>query len=1082
MTVDSNRLLAVALFGILSCAGLHAQITGGLRGTVSDASGGALPKATVTLTSIDSSQVRTQTANSSGEFSFDLLNTGNYQIKAEAPGFSAGQASTEVKTGEIASINFKLEIGTVTQVVEISTAVARIDIENSQLQTSITGQAVQEIPVGRNPNLFALTAPGIAPVSANNSFLGSGSFNSNGGRGRGNNIMVDGITATDVSVTGTGGPLGPLNFSSIKEVKIITNNFSAEYGRNSSAQVLYITKGGTNALHGELYEYFQNDKLNARSFFDRSGSPSIIRANTYGFEVGGPVFIPKFFDGRNKLFWHADYEGFKRRGVGAAVIANVPTPALLATVTDPTSLALLKQYNVPTSPSGTLPESAPNSSNTYQVGVRGDVVLGKKDTLWARYSIFDSVTNSSGLTFINSNLPFFGAGSANHPRQASLAETHLFGTIAVNEFRFGFGQSKPSFPIQTPYPLGPQLSFSDGSVTGLGVSSVLPQGREQETYQYSDNFSVSRGKHNFKFGGEWYNLNADSFFDSNVRSSLTFATFATFAAGQPSTYSQNFGNSVRANRVRNISAFAQDDWKVTRNLTLNLGVRLEFAGGPTEANGLISNLNLDNKTAFGAAGSGPLGLLETGKPSFNSNYNWAPRLGFAWQPYGDQKTVIRGGYGYSDDFVFLNPITNQRFLPPLIYAASLSGVGNFTGGNSYANFLAGNADLQKSTAGQVGSLSTTAKNFGAISPAIAQNLRNPQVQQRSLGIQHEFAASVVLKVTYVGTKGTFLPRTRPVNLVASLPAPATSFADQTARLSQFTAAVAGQNGNTTTFSNRIDPRYNAVNYVESSAASNYNSLQVELQKRFSSHFFANLAYTWSHSIDDNSDVLGVLQNDTSAQQNPNDNRNNRSSSQFDLRHTLAITHTWETPFFRNSNNRLVRGALGGWSFAGISSYHTGFPINIFAGATVGGMTDPLQYLGTGNNVDRPNAAGPISNFNPQPAGSAGAPTGTTVVNGVAISNYAIGLGLSQPLVGNFGTLPRNILRVNSQTNFDWDIYKNFHFTERVNFQIRAEFYNIFNQHAFQGMTSSNITSASFGQYNTVSQNARSGQLGARIVF
>ena len=171
--------------------------------------------------------------------------------------------------------------------VEITTAVARIDIENSQLQTSITGQAVQEIPVGRNPNLFALSAPGIAPVSANNSFLGSGSFNSNGGRGRGNNLMVDGITATDVSVTGTGGPLGPLNFSSIKEVKIITNNFSAEYGRNSSAQVLYITKGGTNALHGELYEYFQNDKLNARSFFDRSGSPSIIRANTYGFEVGG---------------------------------------------------------------------------------------------------------------------------------------------------------------------------------------------------------------------------------------------------------------------------------------------------------------------------------------------------------------------------------------------------------------------------------------------------------------------------------------------------------------------------------------------------------------------------------------------------------------------------------------------------------------------------------------------------------------------------------------------------------------------------------------------------------------------------
>ena len=196
-------------------------------------------------------------------------------------------------------------------------------------------------------------------------------------------------------------------------------------------------------------------------------------------------------------------------------------------------------------------------------------------------------------------------------------------------------------------------------------------------------------------------------------------------------------------------------------------MRLEFAGGPTEANGLISNLNLNNHTAFGAAGAGPLGLLETGKPSFHSNYNPAPRIGFAYQPFGDQKTVIRGGYGIAYDFVFLNPITNQRFLPPLIYAGSLSGVGSFTGANSYANFYAGTAALQTSTAALVGSLSTTTKNFGAISPAIAQNLANPQVQQWSLGVERQLMKDMVLKVTYVGTKGTYLPRTRPINLLAT---------------------------------------------------------------------------------------------------------------------------------------------------------------------------------------------------------------------------------------------------------------------------------------------------------------------------
>jgi Carboxypeptidase regulatory-like domain/TonB-dependent Receptor Plug Domain len=1065
---------AVAAFG---------QITGGLRGTVSDATGAAVPKSTVTLTNVGTRQARTQTVNDRGEFTFELLTVGDYTVKAAAAGFAASETHAQVRTGEESFVDFKLEVGQVSQTVEVSSAVAQIDTENAQLQTSVTGQAIQEIPVGRNPNLFALMAPGVAPVSPNNPYLGSGSFNSNGGRGRGNNITVDGITATDVSVTGTGGPLAPLNFSSIKEVKIITNNFNAEYGRNSSAQVLYITKGGTNDLHGEAYEYLYNDKLNARPFFDRTGHANIVRTNTYGFEVGGPVYIPKVLDGRNRFFWHTDYEGYKNRGVGQTVIANVPTPAQLASITDPTSLAIAKQYQIPTSPTGTLGESAPNTTNTWEVSVRGDVVISKNDTLWARYAVYNSFANSSGNTFITSNLPFFGAASANHPRQATLAETHVFGTNAVNEFRFGFGQSKPSFPIQTPYPLGPQISFLDGSVTSVGVSSILPQGREQRTYQYTDNFTINRGSHIIKMGFEWYHLEADSFFDNNVRSTLSFTNFAAFASGQLSTYTQNFGNSVRQNRVENAFSFIQDDWKATRRLTINVGLRVEFAGGPTEVNGLISNLNLNDHSAFGAAGSGPLGLMQTGKPSFNSHYTWGPRFGFAYRLTGDGKTVIRGGYGIAYDFVFLNPITNQRFLPPLIYSGSLTGVSSFTGGNSYANILAGTADLQKSLAGSVGQLNPTFKNFGAISPAIDPNLNNPQVQQWSLGIERELAGDLVVKAGYVATKGTYLQRTRPINLIAAPPAPATSFADEQARLSQFTSAVAGLSGNTTlAFSNRYDPRYNAVNLVESSANSSYNALQLEAQKRFGRNYWVHVAYSWAHSIDDVSDSLGVLVNDSAAQQNPNDNRNNRGPSQFDLRHILSVSHTWEIPFFRGSSNRLLRGGLGGWSFSGISTWRTGYPLNVFAGPTLGGMTDPVQYLGTGNNVDRPNVGGPIHNFNPQPAGSAGAPGGTSLVNGVAISNYAQSLGLSQPLIGNFGNLGRNVLRLNGQTNFDWNLYKNFHFSERVNFQLRSEFYNIFNQHAFLSMASSNITSTQFGQYNQVSQNARTIQVGARIVF
>ncbi len=1080
-----------ALLAFTGTSTLMAQITGSIRGTVSDSSGAAIGRAKVTLTNLETHAVRSQDVTGQGEFNFDLLTIGTYSVKAEAPGFAASEAQAMVRTGEPTGVAFKLEVGTVNQVIEVNSAVAQLDTETSQLQTSITGQAIQEVPVNRNPNNFVLGVPGVAPVSQNNPFLSSGSFNSNGGRGRGNNITVDGITSTDVSVTGTGGALGPLNFSSIKEVKIITNNFSAEYGRNASAQVMYITKGGTNGLHGELYEYLQNSDLNARAFFDTTGKASISKINTYGFEVGGPALIPHVFDGRNKAFWHVDYEGFKQRGVSAPRIANVPTPAQLASITDPTASAIAKQYGLPSSPTGNLSESAPAATDTWQQGYRGDLVLGKNDTLWARYAVFNSLANSAGNTFINSNLPFFGAASANHPRQATLAETHLFGANAVNEFRFGFGQSKPSFPIQTPYAFGPQISFSDGGVTSIGVSNILPQGREQRTFQYTDNFTLTRGRHNIKMGFEWYHLEADSIFDSNIRGTLTFANFAAFAAGQLTTYTQSFGNSVRANRVENKFAFVQDDWKVTRKLTVNLGVRYEWAGGPTEANGRISNLNLDNHSPIGVAGSGIFGLLETGKPSFNSNNNWGPRVGFAWSPLGDQKTVVRGGYGIAYDFVFLNPITNQRFLPPLIYSATLSGTANFTGGNTLANLWAGTADIQKQTNAAVGSLSTSFKNFGSISPAIAQNLRNAQVQQWSFGIERQLMNNMVVKATYVGTKGTYLPRTRPINFLLAQPAPATSLADEQARLSQFTSAFAGLNGNTTTsFSNRYDPRYNAINYVESSGQSGYHSFQLEVQKRFAKHFFANLAYSWAHSIDDSSDVLNVLANDNSAQETPNDNHNNRASSTFDLRHVLSVTHTWELPFFLHSSSRVVRGVLGGWSFAGISSIRSGFPITLYAGsfpAALGGFSDPLAYLGAQTVAyDRPNVTVPLSSWNPRPAGSPGSPSGTSVVNGVPVSTYAQSLGLTQPFLGGYGNMGRNVLRINGQKQFDWNVYKNFHFAEKVNFQIRGEFYNIFNNHAFQTVAGASngpaITSAAFGQYTQVSQNARTVQVAARIIF
>jgi outer membrane receptor protein involved in Fe transport len=669
---NKKILCSSFLVCLLAATAAFGQITGEVRGVVLDPSGAAVSQAKVILKSVETGVTREQQASVDGRFAFGLLNIGAYQVRAEAPNFRATVAEVLVKTGEVASVQLNLQLGSMSETLTVTEAESPLSLENAQLQTSVMGAQIQDIPVNRDPNGFILTAPGVAPVSSNNPFLGSGSANVNGGRGRGNNITVDGITATDISTTGTGGVLGPLNFSSIKEVKVITSNFSAEYGRNSTSQVLYITKSGTNVLHGEAYEYFQNTVLNARPFFDDTGLANIKKVNTFGFEAGGPAYLPKIYDGRNKTFWEVTYEGYKKRGAGSSYIARVPTAAMLAAVTDPTAKALITQYQLPSSPSGSIQNQSASTSDSYQVAVRMDQRIGTKDTVWGRYSRNKSTDADSSLTFIYTNLLGFGATSGGTPQQATLQEIHLFSPTVVNEARFGFGRSTAGFPINTPYKLGPAISFSNAEVSSFGLWFGLPQGRTQNTYQFTDNLSMARGRHTLKMGMEYYYLQGDSVFDTYARGLFAFASWADFAAGAPTTYTQRIGDTNRQNRVKNIFGFFQDDWKVARNLTVNLGLRYEWAGGPTELTGTISNLNLNNTTAYGAAGAGPLGLLEQGKPSFKSNNNWAPRIGFAWNVGGRQQTVVRGGYGIAYDFIFLNPITNQRSLPPFVITGSLN--------------------------------------------------------------------------------------------------------------------------------------------------------------------------------------------------------------------------------------------------------------------------------------------------------------------------------------------------------------------------------------------------------------------------
>jgi hypothetical protein len=914
----------------------------------------------------------------------------------------------------------------------------------------------------------------VIPVTPNNPFLGSGSFNANGQRGRANNITVDNVVSTDVSTTGSAG-LGTISLDAIQEFKLITNNFSAEFGRNGGAQVQLITRGGTNDYHGTVYWFHQNKALNSRDYFDTTGEATPFIRNQWGFTAGGPV-LPQL---RDRAFLFGHYEGLKIRGLGDTRTATVLTPAEASGITDPTSQTLFAGVGAPTSATGTITNAAPNLTDAFSWSLRYDQVFREgRDLLSVRYGEQTSTNASPGLTFIGTNLTNYGAVGDNLPRNATISHSHTFTSTLVNSFRFNFGRSRPQFAPNTTLsgPFSPAIQIT--GFANMGVSNILPQGRVQNTFQYSDTLAWAAGKHNLKFGFDANRVQANSFFDANFRGTFTYASVADFQNGVPNGFTQRFGTSVRGNRSTDYFTFVQDDLRVTNTLTLNLGLRVESSGGVSEVNNLLSNLNRSNLAPLGGGGSGALGTIELGGSAFRRNTNWAPRLGFAWNP-NLGKLVVRGGYGWAYDFIFLNPITNLRFAAPFVPSISIN---TFSGSNTYANLVAGTAQVQTDAQAAIGQFLPTQINFGTISP-VKQDLKNPRVSQWNLGVQYQLMSDLAIKASYVGTKGDFLQVSMPINLLPAqvIPAPAVDEADELARVTTFRNVFLGQSGTATTPSNRIDPRFNAVTQVQDAGSSIYHSFEFEGIKRFTHGYSIQASYTWGHSIDNASDVLGVLVNDSAVVEDPRNLDNNRGNSQFDVRHRFVVNHRWEIPWAKGLTGMAGR-VLEGWAFNGIFQVQSGFPTNIFSG-TRRAITDNL--LVGGSNV-RVNLNGPL-NFTPVPQGSPAAANipapcargvnTTTTSTCTNTSNFLF----TQPLLGNTGNLGRNVLRLNRLMQFDWAFTKNTQITERHRIEFRFEMFNVFNNTSFAGFVNT-LTSANFGLYQTTDTNSRRMQLALRYAF
>ncbi|HEX2663549.1 MAG TPA: carboxypeptidase regulatory-like domain-containing protein [Candidatus Acidoferrum sp.] len=1062
--------VVLVLFSCWRVLPVLADLTGDIQGTVLDAANAGVPDAKVTIKNLQTGATRTVLTNQAGEFSAPQLEIGKYRVSIEKAGFKLYSEDAVVKSGEKTRIDAQMQVGALTETIMVeSGAEPSLDVATAQVSDSISGQEALELPnLARDPVLYATLSPGMVPVSANNPFLGMGSFDANGSRGRANNITLDGVTASDISTTGESG--AAFVQDSVAEVKIITNNFDAEFGRNSGSQVQIITKSGTNSYHGSAYEYYQGSGLgDARGYFtptNPNGTPGPVPKlvqNQGGGDIGGPLY-------KNHTFIYGQGEVDRTRGAGAAVVANVLTPAQVAGITNPTSLALFNSNGAFSSPTGSLNESSANLLNGDTWVVRLDQNLrGGKDQLFVKYGQSPSQSISPSLTFIGTNLPGFGASNTVTPRDITVGYAATITSSLINNFRFGFGRSNPAFPANSPYKQTAQVVFLDGT-SSFGESDIIPQGRTQNTFQYLDTVSWTKGRHTIKVGADFNRYQAPSFFDALKDGVMVFADVAAFQSGTPSFFQQFIGNTHLHNFAFDAFSFVQDDYRLTPTLTLNLGFRLESSGGVSEGKNQMSNLDPNNHTPLGALGTGALGGVDLGGDAFHRNWNPAPRIGVAWNP-SRGKLVFRAGYGIAYDFIYQNPITNLRFSPPFVNIVTVVGSG-ISGSNSYANLVAGTSGAQASAQAAIGKFDPTQSDFGAFSP-VDQNLNNPRNQQWDAGLEYQVMSDLVLKATYVGNHNDHLQVSMPINLVApsNIPAPPVSVADQNARMSQFLNTFNNEVGGAFgPLNNLVDPRFDGVTQVQSTGTSDYHSLQLEGIRRFKNGLTFDVNYTWAHTLDDISDALGVLINDSALPLDASKPISfQRANSEFDIRQRLVMSYNYQIPFTKRFHG-WKKYLLDGWSQSGIFSTQTGLPTTVYA-APINGITD-LLLNGTNNGGASVNTAvdGDATQLHPVPF----------------FANYTVpaSLPVSEPLLEHNGTSGRNHLRLDGITDYDAAFSKQFKFTEGKYLQIRWETFNVLNHPNFAGYINTFGTGAGsqFNTYTTTSTNARQMQLSGRFIF
>ena len=1088
--------IAAALF-VLTAAAFSQTITGSITGTVADPSGAAIPGARVTATNLGTSLKNAAESNAAGVYSLLFLPIGSYQLDVEAPNFkrvSLGPFKLEVD--QVVRIDPKMEVGAVSQSVEVQAVAPILQTEATQTGGVISGESASTLPLpGRNFTTLTLLLPGSVTPSGT-----SGRPYTNGNREQSNNFLLDGV---DINETIDNGIAFNPSVDALAEVSISTANAAAEFGNANGSIVNMALKSGTNGFHGNVFEYLRNDKLDANAFFrNRSGLPKTpVRRNIFGGTFGGPVR-------RNRVFFFMDYQGSRNPsgGLTSVSVASVPSrtgdlsafPQLVkdplgdqpctaanragcfvgniipqSRIVNPVALKLFSDpaiYPLPNN-RGTgaigITNNYSTSSASYssqdQADAKIDARVTDKDNISARYTIVSNRSGASKLalpTSVTAITDLYSGGAA-------LNWTRTISPTMVNEARIGF--TRPNSGAETVDLAG--LLGLDGNakfgirggqpVVGLstinmgdGTSSIGGGANNSNTtdndFQYGDNLSFHNGRHSFKLGGQALRYQQNRFYGGNngVLGFFTFngqysgSAFADFLLNQLQSKGRGSLAGRWGHRQWRDSLFFQDDFKVRPNITLNLGLRWAFDQPIVEVRDRQANIDL--------ATGGLLIAGQNGNSRALYNPYWKqfqPRVGVAWTPkIFNDKLVVRTAYGITTYLEGTGANLRLPLNPPFFYESNVT-----YGASSPGDIRVGFSDV-------VPPGNTLAGQVRYWNP----DLRPAFIQQYNLSLEYQFFPTFSLTAAYVGEKGTHLINPREYNQPLPGVGPLSTWAPAIQRQPEY----------------KVLPLVTNISGTDSSSTMNYNSLQVSGRKRFSHGLSFQAAYTFSKVLTDNRGYYGNGGADAESAywQNAYDRRGDYGVGFFNAAHIFSSGGQYELPVgkgraFGSSWNRAVDTVLGGWEIAYVLQAHSGFPISLLATGTAGGQDAraalrPNRYLSgftyVGQNIDHWYG------------------TTDTICLTAGVNDGKCVYGVPDP--AKFGNSGKATEKAPSLTSLDVNVSKRFKITESKYVTFRSEFFNLPNHPSFSPPARNISTPTTFGAITGASVGARTIQMALKFNF